>query len=77
VLDHHGRQGCAAHDAATAGLVALTRHIAAEYGPHVRANVIAPGVGDSEQVALFLAADASAPTTGAVIACGSVPGAGE
>ena len=77
VHDHHGRQGCAAYDSATAGLVALTRQIAAEYGPRVRANVIAPGAGDSEQVALFLAGDASANTTGAVIACGSRYGAGE
>ena len=77
VLDHHGPQGCAAYDSATAGLIALTRQIAAEYGPLVRANVIAPGVGDSEQVALFLAGDASAPTTGAVIACGGRPGAEE
>jgi 3-oxoacyl-[acyl-carrier protein] reductase len=74
---HDGAQGCAAYDSATAGLVALTRQIAAEYGPRVRANVIAPGAGDSEQVALFLAGDASAPTTGAVIACGGPDGAHE
>ena len=86
--------------AAKAGLVALMRQIATEYGPAVRANVIAPGsidtprfrkvaetmppefltglqqtiplhrLGTAEDVAgiaLFLASDLSAYTTGAVI----------
>jgi NAD(P)-dependent dehydrogenase (short-subunit alcohol dehydrogenase family) len=85
-------------------LIALTRQIAAEYGPHIRANVIAPGsidtprfravterlddpeafltmlrrtiplkrlgeADDIAQLALFLASDMSAYTTGAVIPC--------
>ena len=42
-----GSEGYAAYGAAKAGLVALTRQIAAEYGPKVRANVIAPGSIDT------------------------------
>jgi 3-oxoacyl-[acyl-carrier protein] reductase len=97
-----GSEGYAAYGAAKAGLVALTRQIAVEYGPVVRANVIAPGsidtprfrkvteqlddpdafltmlssntplrrLGTAEDVAhvaLFLASDLSAYTSGAVI----------
>jgi meso-butanediol dehydrogenase / (S,S)-butanediol dehydrogenase / diacetyl reductase len=42
-----GSEGYAAYGAAKAGLVALTRQIASEYGPSVRANVIAPGSIDT------------------------------
>jgi NAD(P)-dependent dehydrogenase (short-subunit alcohol dehydrogenase family) len=35
--------GCAHHSASKAGLVALTRTLAAELAPHVRVNAIAPG----------------------------------
>jgi NAD(P)-dependent dehydrogenase (short-subunit alcohol dehydrogenase family) len=42
-----GSEGYAAYGAAKAGLVALTRQIATEYGPEVRANVIAPGSIDT------------------------------
>ena len=42
-----GSEGYAAYGAAKAGLVALTRQIAVEYGPIVRANVIAPGSIDT------------------------------
>jgi 3-oxoacyl-[acyl-carrier protein] reductase len=42
-----GSEGYAAYGAAKAGLVALTRQIASEYGPKVRANVIAPGSIDT------------------------------
>ena len=38
-----GSDGFAAYGSAKAGLVALTRSIAVEYAPKVRANVIAPG----------------------------------
>jgi NAD(P)-dependent dehydrogenase (short-subunit alcohol dehydrogenase family) len=38
-----GSEGYAAYGAAKAGLVLLTKQIAVEYGPGVRANVIAPG----------------------------------
>ena len=97
-----GSEGYAAYGAAKAGLVALTRQIATEYGPEVRANVIAPGsidtprfqkvtaerddpdgflegltriipmhrLGTAEDVAgiaLFLASNLSAYTSGAVI----------
>ena len=58
-----GSDGPAAYHAAEAGLIALTRQIAGEYGPHVRANVIASGPIDPDdvaRVALFLAGDASA-----------------
>lgn len=103
VLGLIGSEGYCAYGAAKAGLVALTRQIAVEHGPAVRANVIAPGsidtprfrkvaddmgvdreqflgmlhkniplhrLGTAEDVAgiaLFLASDASAYTTGAVI----------
>jgi NAD(P)-dependent dehydrogenase (short-subunit alcohol dehydrogenase family) len=42
-----GSPGYAAYGAAKAGLIALTRQIASEYGPEVRANVIAPGSIDT------------------------------
>jgi NAD(P)-dependent dehydrogenase (short-subunit alcohol dehydrogenase family) len=100
VLGLIGSEGYAAYGAAKAGLVALMRQIATDYGPAVRANVIAPGsidtprfrkvaatmpdefldglkqtiplhrLGTAEDVAgiaLFLASDLSAYTTGAVI----------
>jgi NAD(P)-dependent dehydrogenase (short-subunit alcohol dehydrogenase family) len=104
VLGLIGSEGYAAYGAAKAGLVALTRQIATEHGPAVRANVIAPGsidtprfrkvvaemtdgddflsgllgniplhrLGTAEDVsgiALFLASDLSAYTSGAVIPC--------
>jgi NAD(P)-dependent dehydrogenase (short-subunit alcohol dehydrogenase family) len=103
-LGQQGSAGYAAYGAAKAGLIALTRQIAVEYGPTVRANVIAPGsidtprfrkvteameeaetflgmlqrtiplrrlglADDVAQVALFLASDMSAYTSGAVIPC--------
>jgi NAD(P)-dependent dehydrogenase (short-subunit alcohol dehydrogenase family) len=43
VLGLIGSEGYVAYGAAKSGLVALTRQIAVEYGPTVRANVIAPG----------------------------------
>lgn len=43
VLGLVGSEGYVAYGAAKAGLVALTRQMAVEYGPKVRANVIAPG----------------------------------
>jgi NAD(P)-dependent dehydrogenase (short-subunit alcohol dehydrogenase family) len=99
-----GSEGYAAYGAAKAGLIALTRQIAVDYGPTVRANVIAPGSIDTPRfrtvtaaaddpdgflesllghlplrrlgtaddiaaVALFLASDRSAYTSGAVIPC--------
>src|SRR5207244_3257331 len=102
VLGLIGSEGYAAYGAAKAGLVALTRQIAVEFRPKVRANVIAPGsidtprfrkvleaMGDADQfvagleqtiplkrlgqaddvagIALFLASDLSAYTSGAVI----------
>src|SRR6185436_2017869 len=42
-----GSEGYAAYGAAKAGLVLLTKQIAVEYGPTVRANVIAPGSIDT------------------------------
>jgi NAD(P)-dependent dehydrogenase (short-subunit alcohol dehydrogenase family) len=47
VLGLIGSDGYAAYGAAKAGLVALTRQIAVEYGPRIRANVIAPGSIDT------------------------------
>ena len=47
VLGLIGSEGYAAYGAAKAGLVALTRQIATEFGPAVRANVIAPGSIDT------------------------------
>ncbi len=102
VLGLIGSEGYVAYGAAKAGLVALTRQIAVEYGPTVRANVIAPGsidtprfrkvaeemddgegfiaglaktiplhrLGTAEDVAgiaLFLASDLSAYTSGAIV----------
>jgi NAD(P)-dependent dehydrogenase (short-subunit alcohol dehydrogenase family) len=102
VLGLIGSEGYAAYGAAKAGLVAFTRQLAVEYGPSVRANVIAPGsidtprfrkvlegLGDPESfiggltatiparrlgtaddvaaIALFLASDASAYLSGAVL----------
>jgi NAD(P)-dependent dehydrogenase (short-subunit alcohol dehydrogenase family) len=104
VLGLIGSEGYAAYGAAKAGLVALTRQIATEHGPSVRANVIAPGSIDTPRfrkvvagmddgesfveglldniplhrlgtaadvagIALFLASDLSAYTSGAVIPC--------
>ena len=103
-LGQQGSEGYAAYGAAKAGLIALTRQIAVEYGPRVRANVIAPGsidtprfrkvtegmddaagflamlertipmrrlglAEDVARLALFLASDASAYTSGAVLPC--------
>jgi NAD(P)-dependent dehydrogenase (short-subunit alcohol dehydrogenase family) len=47
VLGLIGSEGYAAYGAAKAGLVALMRQIATEYGPEIRANVIAPGSIDT------------------------------
>jgi 3-oxoacyl-[acyl-carrier protein] reductase len=47
VLGLIGSEGYAAYGPAKAGLVALMRQIATEYGPQVRANVIAPGSIDT------------------------------
>jgi 3-oxoacyl-[acyl-carrier protein] reductase len=47
VLGLIGSEGYAAYGAAKAGLVGLTRQVANEYGPVVRANVIAPGSIDT------------------------------
>lgn len=105
VLGLIGSEGYAAYGPAKAGLVALTRQIAVEHGPRIRANVIAPGsidtprfrkvvtemggggddflegltsmiplhrlgeADDIARVALFLASDASAYTSGAVVPC--------
>jgi 3-oxoacyl-[acyl-carrier protein] reductase len=103
-LGQQGSEGYAVYGASKAGLIALTRQIAVEYGPSIRANVIAPGsidtprfrrvaeamddadaflamlqrtiplgrLGKSDdvaQLALFLASDLSAYTSGAVIPC--------
>ena len=42
-----GSEGFAAYGAAKAGLVMLTKQLAVEFGPSVRANVIAPGSIDT------------------------------
>jgi NAD(P)-dependent dehydrogenase (short-subunit alcohol dehydrogenase family) len=42
-----GSEGYAAYGAAKAGLIALTKQIASEYGSTIRANVIAPGSIDT------------------------------
>jgi NAD(P)-dependent dehydrogenase (short-subunit alcohol dehydrogenase family) len=47
VLGLIGAEGYAAYGAAKAGLVALTRQLATELAPTVRANVIAPGSIDT------------------------------
>lgn len=47
VLGLIGSAGYCAYGAAKAGLVALTRQIAVEFGPTIRANVIAPGSIDT------------------------------
>ncbi len=47
VLGLIGSAGYCAYGAAKAGLVALTRQIAVEFGPAIRANVIAPGSIDT------------------------------
>ncbi len=104
VLGLIGSEGFAAYGPAKAGLIALTRQIAIELAPRVRANVIAPGsidtprfrkvaetmpdpegflgglmknvplgrlgtATDVARMALFLASDASAYTSGAVLPC--------
>lgn len=104
VLALIGSEGYAAYGAAKAGLVALTRQLATELAPAIRANVIAPGsidtprfrkvadampdpaafldglrhnlplarLGTADEIArlaLFLASDASAYTSGAVVPC--------
>jgi NAD(P)-dependent dehydrogenase (short-subunit alcohol dehydrogenase family) len=102
VMGYIGAPGYAAYGPSKAGLVTLTRQVAVEYGPKVRANIIAPGgietprfrkahadepdyegfvagltrhnparrLGQPDDVArisLFLASDASAYISGAVI----------
>lgn len=47
VLGLIGSEGYAAYGPAKAGLVALMRQIATEFGPEIRANVIAPGSIDT------------------------------
>lgn len=47
VLGLIGSEGYAAYGTSKAGLVALTRQLATEHGPAVRANVIAPGSIDT------------------------------
>jgi NAD(P)-dependent dehydrogenase (short-subunit alcohol dehydrogenase family) len=104
VLGLIGSEGYAAYGAAKAGLVALTKQLATELGPTIRANAIAPGSIDTPRfrkvadalpdtegflaglvanmplrrlgtaddiaaLALFLATDESAYTSGAVVPC--------
>jgi 3-oxoacyl-[acyl-carrier protein] reductase len=52
-----GSEGFVAYGAAKAGLVSLTKQIATEYGPVVRANVIAPGSIDTPRFRKVLDAD--------------------
>jgi 3-oxoacyl-[acyl-carrier protein] reductase len=54
-----GSEGYAAYGAAKAGLVALTRQIATEHGPVIRANVIAPGSIDTPRLRKVIEADDS------------------
>jgi 3-oxoacyl-[acyl-carrier protein] reductase len=56
VLGLIGSEGYAAYGAAKAGLVALTRQLATEHGPQVRANVIAPGSIDTPRFRKVLSA---------------------
>lgn len=102
VMGYIGAPGFAAYGPSKAGLVTLMRQIAVEYGPTIRANIIAPGgietprfrkahadepdydafvarltahnpmrrlgqPDDVARIALFLASDASAYISGAVI----------
>ena len=102
VMGYIGAPGYAAYGPSKAGLVTLTRQIAVEYGPKIRANIVAPGgietprfrkahanesdydgfvqrltahnparrlgrPDDVARIALFLASDASAYISGAVI----------
>ncbi len=54
-----GSEGYAAYGAAKAGLVALTRQIATEHGPVIRANVIAPGSIDTPRLRKVIEEDDS------------------
>ncbi len=54
-----GSEGYAAYGASKAGLIALTRQIATEYGPSIRANVIAPGSIDTPRFRKVTAVDDS------------------
>jgi NAD(P)-dependent dehydrogenase (short-subunit alcohol dehydrogenase family) len=102
VMGYVGAPGYAAYGPSKAGLVTLMRQIAVEYGPTIRANIVAPGgietprfrkahadepdydgfvqrltahnparrlgqPDDVARIALFLASDASAYISGAVI----------
>jgi len=102
VMGYIGAPGYAVYGPSKAGLVTLMRQIAVEYGPKVRANIVAPGgietprfrkahadepdygdfvarltahnparrlgqPDDVARIALFLASDASAYISGAVI----------
>jgi len=55
-----GSEGFAAYGAAKAGLVKLTQQIAVEYGPMIRANVIAPGSIDTPRFRKVLATNPDA-----------------
>jgi NAD(P)-dependent dehydrogenase (short-subunit alcohol dehydrogenase family) len=57
-----GSEGYAAYGAAKAGLVLLTKQIAVEYGPTIRANVIAPGSIDTPRFRKVLAKTPHAET---------------
>lgn len=102
VMGYIGAPGFAAYGPSKAGVVTLTRQVAVEYGPAIRANIVAPGgietprfrkvhadepdydafvarltahnpmrrlgqPDDVARIALFLASDASAYISGAVI----------